>query len=76
MGLGDVLHRRSVYLKKLQAGFDPLSRFRQRRIGYLYPKNRVKQKHAKKSFGVDLTKVANAFTGALAPKAPVLAFVA
>ena len=45
-----------LYFKKLQAGFDPRA---------------VKQgqnNHAKNSFGVKLTEVANAFTGAFAPK--------
>ncbi len=31
--------------------------------------NKDQKQYAKKSFGVDLTKVANAFTGAFAPKA-------
>ena len=61
------MHRRSMYFKKRQADFDPLSRFVHRTIS-LWLKNRVKTNNAKKSFGVKLTEVANAFTGAFAPK--------
>jgi hypothetical protein len=43
-------------------------------LGILYPKKQGQTKHAKNTFGVDLTKVAYAVKGAFAPKAPVLAF--
>ena len=55
------MHRQSEYFKKLQADFDS----RVVKQGSKY--------NAKNSFGVDLTKVADAVSGVFAPKAPALA---
>ena len=40
------MHRRSTYFKKRQADFDPLSRFRHRRIGHFMSKKQGQNKNA------------------------------